>query len=125
MRLDYPSANYDSSDNRQEEVTGFHDYLSMDGPGLATRYRDRSNLDPRLALRESLIHGKGLIATQPFRVDEVVIVFGGALFTKEDIVAGKANNRTQPLDYRRPDIDGSEEDLSQRRGDHGLRDTLR
>ncbi len=65
-----------------------------DAPSLATRYRNRSWLDPRLALRQSSIHGKGLVATQSFRVDEVVIVFGGTLFSKEDIAAGKANNRT-------------------------------
>jgi len=61
---------------------------------LAARYRDRSWLDPRLALLQSSIHGKGLVATQTFRIDEVVIVFGGTLFSKEDIAAGRANNRT-------------------------------
>ena len=61
---------------------------------MAAPYRDRSWLDPRLALRKSLIHGKGLVATQSFGVDEVVVVFGGTLFSKEDIAAGKANNRT-------------------------------
>ncbi|TMI55006.1 hypothetical protein E6H15_04735, partial [Candidatus Bathyarchaeota archaeon] len=61
---------------------------------MAAPYRDRSWLDPRLALRKSLIRGKGLVATQSFGVDEVVVVFGGTLFSKEDIAAGKANNRT-------------------------------
>ena len=41
-----------------------------------------------------MIHGKGLVATQRFRVDEVVILFGGTLFSKENIVAGKADSRT-------------------------------
>ncbi|TMI50964.1 SET domain-containing protein [Candidatus Bathyarchaeota archaeon] len=61
---------------------------------MAAPYRDRSWLDPRLALRKSLIRGKGLVATQSIGVDEVVVVFGGTLFSKEDIAAGKANNRT-------------------------------
>ena len=66
----------------------------MDQSPFATNYREKSWLDPRIVLGESPIHGKGLFAVQPFRVDEVVIVFGGSLFSREDIAAGKANNRT-------------------------------
>ena len=61
---------------------------------MATRYREKDWLDHRLTLRESSIHGKGLVATQRFRVDELVIEYGGTLFSDEDIVAGRANNRT-------------------------------
>ncbi len=57
-------------------------------------YPEKDWLDPRLELRQSSIHGKGLFASQPFRVVEVVMVFGGTLFSKEDVAAGKANNRT-------------------------------
>jgi len=66
----------------------------MDQSPFATNYPEKSWLDPRIVLGESPIHGKGLFAVQPFRVDEVVIVFGGSLFSREDIAAGKANNRT-------------------------------
>jgi len=78
----------------KKKSKSFMTIYRRDAPSLAVRYRDRSWLDPRLALRQSSIHGKGLVATQTFRVDEVVIVFGGTLFSKEDVAAGKANNRT-------------------------------
>jgi SET domain-containing protein len=45
-------------------------------------------------VRPSLIHGKGLIAVRPIKRGEVVMIFGGTLFSREDIVAGKANTRT-------------------------------
>jgi uncharacterized protein len=61
---------------------------------LVRRYQPRTWLDPRLELKPSLIHGKGLIAVQPIKRGDVVIIFGGTLFAKEDITAGKANNRT-------------------------------
>jgi len=66
----------------------------MNQSRFATNYREKSWLDPRIALRQSSIHGKGLFAAEPFTVGEVVIVFGGSLFFREDIAAGKANNRT-------------------------------
>ena len=50
--------------------------------------------DPRLVLRPSSIHGKGHFATRPFKAGEVVWVFGGTLFSKADIVAERANERT-------------------------------
>ena len=61
---------------------------------FTTSYREKSWLDPRITLGHSSIHGKGLFAAEPFRVGEVLIVFGGSLFSREDIAAGKANNRT-------------------------------
>lgn len=65
------------------------------GPtNLLSRYRPGTWLDPRLELRPSLIHGKGLIAVRPIKRGDVVIIFGGTLFAKEDIAAGKANDRT-------------------------------
>ncbi len=59
-----------------------------------TRYRASSWLDPRLEVRPSDIHGKGFFTTRPIRAGEVVIVFGGTLFSREEIAAGRANNRT-------------------------------
>src|SRR2546422_7714564 len=66
----------------------------MDRSRYTTSYREKSWLDPRITLGHSSIHGKGLLAAEPFRVGEVLIVFGGSLFSREDIAAGKANNRT-------------------------------
>jgi uncharacterized protein len=58
------------------------------------RYRPRDWRDPRLEVRPSPIHGKGLVAVQPIWKGEKVIEFGGTLFSKEDIASEKANNRT-------------------------------
>ena len=66
----------------------------MNQSRFATNYREKSWLDPRIALAQSSIHGKGLFVTEPFKVGEVLIVFGGSLFSREDIAAGKANDRT-------------------------------
>ena len=66
----------------------------MDRSRFTTSYREKSWLDPRITPGHSSIHGKGLFAAEPFRVGEVLIVFGGSLFSREDIAAGKANNRT-------------------------------
>ncbi len=61
---------------------------------MASRYRDTSWLNPRLKLRSSRIHGRGLASSEAIGSGEVVIVFGGNLFSKEDIATGKADNRT-------------------------------
>ncbi len=57
-------------------------------------YRDQSWLHPGLKLRLSRIHGKGLVVTRPLPQGEAVLIFGGTLFSKAQVVAGKANNRT-------------------------------
>jgi len=50
----------------------------------------RSWVDARLEVRSSPIHGKGIFANAPIQQGEIVIVWGGILFTLEDIRAGKA-----------------------------------
>jgi uncharacterized protein len=57
---------------------------------LLQRIQPLSWIDPRLEARASSIHGRGLFATAPIRQGEVVIAWGGVLFTWEDICAGKA-----------------------------------
>jgi hypothetical protein len=47
-------------------------------------------IDPRIAVRPSPIHGRGMFAAEPIRAGEVVIIWGGELFTAEDIRACKA-----------------------------------
>jgi SET domain-containing protein len=53
-------------------------------------YLVTSWLDPRIEVRPSSIQGNGLFALQPIRAGEAVIVWGGVLFTKAEIKAGKA-----------------------------------
>ncbi len=57
-------------------------------------YHPQTRLHSGLEVRQSRIHGKGFHARQPIRAGEVVIEFGGTLFSKADIDAGKANNPT-------------------------------
>jgi uncharacterized protein len=48
--------------------------------------------DPRLALGESATHGKGLFAADLIRAGETIMIWGGTLYTRqdlEDIRAGK------------------------------------
>lgn len=57
-------------------------------------YGEKDWRDPRLKLEPSSIHGKGHVAVEPFEPGEIVIVFGGTLFTAEDISTRKANPLT-------------------------------
>jgi hypothetical protein len=57
---------------------------------LLQRIQPKSWVDPRLEVRRSPIHDRGLFATAPIKRDEVLIVWGGTFFTIEDILAGKA-----------------------------------
>ena len=66
----------------------------MDYIRLTIDVRPKDWRDPRLELRPSSIHGKGHFASEPFKAGEIVWVFGGTLFSREDIVAGRANERT-------------------------------
>jgi SET domain-containing protein len=45
--------------------------------------------DPRLALGPSPIHGKGLFATELIGAGEVVMIWGGDLYTEAELRAGK------------------------------------
>lgn len=50
----------------------------------------QSKNDPRLEIRPSPIHGNGIFTTAEICKDEVIIVWGGTLFTLEEIQAGEA-----------------------------------
>lgn len=50
----------------------------------------QSWIDSRVEVRTSIIHGRGIFANAPIQPGEVVIIWGGVLFTLEDIKAGKA-----------------------------------
>lgn len=60
-----------------------HSILLLEIPPL-------SKNDQRLEVRPSPIHGKGVFTNAKIQKDEVVMVWGGTLFTPEDIQAGKA-----------------------------------
>lgn len=51
-----------------------------------TRYRATAWIDPRVEIRPSPIHGKGMFASAPLKQGEVVNIWGGTLLlTEEDI----------------------------------------
>jgi hypothetical protein len=53
-------------------------------------YRPTSWVDPRVEVRLSPTHGKGMFAITPIKSGEIVLIWGGTLMTEEDIHAGKA-----------------------------------
>jgi len=48
-------------------------------------------IDPTLEMRPSPIAGWGSFATQPIRAGAVVAVWGGVVYTRADLLAGRAN----------------------------------
>ena len=51
-------------------------------------------LDPRLEIRHKSMAGQGMFALSPIRKDEVVMVWGGRVYTKHDIEVGKVEPRS-------------------------------
>ena len=51
-------------------------------------------IDPRLEMRPSLIAGRGLFARQPLCTGEALVVWGGVVFTRAEVLAGKADPET-------------------------------
>lgn len=51
-------------------------------------------VDPRLKSHPSLLSGHGLFAQVPIQAGEVLVIWGGTVFTHADILAGKANPET-------------------------------
>ena len=47
-------------------------------------------IDPRLEERPSPIAGRGLFACQPIQAGEVVVIWGGTVFSQQELLAGKA-----------------------------------
>lgn len=52
-------------------------------------YLQRSWIDPRISPRPSRIEGRGLFARAPILVGEVVVIWGGRLFSEAEYRAGK------------------------------------
>ena len=51
--------------------------------------RSETWLDPRLALGDSAIHGTGLFAAEALAEGEVVMVWGGTTYTRQQLEAGE------------------------------------
>jgi uncharacterized protein len=51
-------------------------------------------IDPRIEVRDSLVHGRGLFARESFGSGEVALIWGGTVFTAADIAAGRTNPRS-------------------------------
>ena len=60
-------------------------------PGL---YRRRSWIDPRIELRPSPIDGIGMFTIRAIAKGEPVVIWGGTVFTEEEIRAGKARRHS-------------------------------
>jgi len=50
-----------------------------------SKYLPASWFDPRVVLRESPIHGKGIFATAPIRTGEVVVIWGGDVYLESEL----------------------------------------
>lgn len=54
------------------------------------KYLPTSWIDLRIEVRTSPMQGQGLFAAAPLKAGEVVMIWGGQLFTEAEIAAGKA-----------------------------------
>jgi hypothetical protein len=57
---------------------------------MSRKYRPTSWIDPRIEIRETPRRGKGSFALTPIRAGEIVMIWGGQVFTRADVQAGKA-----------------------------------
>jgi hypothetical protein len=70
-------------------------------------YRTETWVDPRLELRSSPIHGRGLFATAPIAAGETVLEWGGTLYTRQqlaDIRAGRLKVPTFSYSFIAEDV---------------------
>lgn len=59
-----------------------------------TAYRGETWYDPRVVTAPSPIHGSGMFATEPIRAGEVVLIWGGTLYTRDDLAGGRVPGDT-------------------------------
>lgn len=57
-------------------------------------YRSTSWIDPRIEVRESGSSGRGSFARAPIRAGEIVTIWGGQVFSTDDVAAGKTKKGT-------------------------------
>ncbi len=53
-------------------------------------YSSKSWIDPRIEVRASSSESKGMFALEPIREGETVVVWGGKLFSREELKLGRA-----------------------------------
>lgn len=58
------------------------------------KYPPDSWMDPRLTTRVSAVAGHGVFATAPIQKDEVIVRWGGTLYTTQQLLDGKTNDQT-------------------------------
>lgn len=51
-------------------------------------------IDPRIEVRESPLHGRGMFARESFGSGEVALIWGGTVFSETEVLAGKAQPGT-------------------------------
>lgn len=61
----------------------------------AARYRTTDWIDPRIEIRHSALHGRGMFATAPIRGGEVVTIWGGTFLLREPDPRKKNEWRTK------------------------------
>lgn len=61
---------------------------------LIEKYISKSWIDPRIEVRTSSIQGRGMFACEPIRRGEVVVIWGGEVFSESDLKADKARDRS-------------------------------
>ena len=54
-------------------------------------------IDPRIEIRASPLHGRGMFARESFGSGEIALIWGGTIFSEKDIQAGKANRQSITL----------------------------
>ena len=59
-----------------------------------TQYPPHTWVDPRLVVKESAIHGKGVFTTRPIKNGEKLMVWGGQLVAKKDYCDGRWRDMT-------------------------------
>jgi SET domain-containing protein len=57
-------------------------------------YRQHEWIDPRIEIRPSPISGRGMFARSLIKAGDVVVIWGGVVFTQAEVAAGNAAERS-------------------------------
>ncbi|MCC7369263.1 MAG: SET domain-containing protein [Chloroflexi bacterium] len=61
---------------------------------VRTAYRSHEWIDPRIEIRASPIGGRGMFSCSFIRAGEIVVIWGGVVFTQAEVDAGNAAERS-------------------------------